>query len=274
MLGGREEGEFTMKKLLALVVALLGFYVAWPAYTGYEIHAALEADDADLLDRKIDFPQVRQSIREPVMVQIEDRIGQILGNIGAAIGVTADDVDMNRIGAIVDGALAEVIAPNRLGGIYRRGGDVTGEIQQAVLRQIEKSGGFASLLSKGTTGGDSSGSGVNVSIGGINISDGIGGLLNSGSSGNVLSDVAKQLGGSGGDLAGQLFPKSGAASNGTRSGRGAFGIANIKSFGFVGPLGMEVGIAKNGEAQAPDVTARMNFQDLDWKLTRLTPHFH
>ena len=264
-----------MKKLFTLIVlALLGFYVGWPAFTGYQIHAALEADDADLLDRKIDFPQVRQSIREPVMVQIENRIGKILGDFGAALGVSKDDVDMGRIGGIVDGALAEVITPAKLGKIYKRGGDVTGEIQQAVLRQIDQSGGFASLLGKGSTLGSGSDSGVNVSVGGINLSEGIGGLLNSDSTRKVFGDVAKQLGGSGADLAGQLFPKKQTQSSGSESGKGSFGLSNIKSFGFAGPLGMEVGIAKDGAASNPDVTARMSFQDLDWKLTRLTPHFH
>ncbi|MGI9408035.1 MAG: DUF2939 domain-containing protein [Hyphomicrobiaceae bacterium] len=262
-----------MKKLLALiVVALLGFYVGWPAYSGYQIHAALEADDADVLARKIDFPQVRASIRAPVLAKINSRINELVRDFGAGLGVSKEQIKTDRIAQIVDGALEEVVAPERLGPIYKRGGDIKGEIQQAVLRRIDKTGGFMELLDIDDAGGGDNSGGEDATIGGFNVSDGIGGLLKNKKTRKIFGDVASQLGGNAGGLAGKLFPDtpSSAASGG--DGKRSFDFANVKRLGFAGPLAMELGVARDRDAVEPDVTARMSFQDFDWKVTRLTPN--
>jgi len=263
-----------MKKLFALIiVGLLGFYVGWPGYTGYQIRTALEAEDAALLARKIDFPQVRGSIRGPVMSEIDVRLGEMVQKYGGALGVTKDKIRMDRVGSIVDGALADVVSPEKLGGLYKRGGDVSGAIQQAVLRQIDKAGGLMTLIdSAGNAGGTGEDAGGNsASIGGFNVSGGIGGLLKSGEARKVLGEVSKQVGGGAGLDVSMLFPKKSA---GTNSGgdSGSFSFGNIKHFGFDGQLEMELGVAKNAEAVQPDVTARMSFQDFDWKITGLAPN--
>ena len=49
----------------------------------------------------------------------------------------------------------------------------------------------------------------------------------------------------------------------------AFGISNVKHFGFNGPFAMEVGLAKDGTAAKSDVTAEIGFSGGDWKLTKL-----
>ncbi len=263
-----------MKKLFALIiVALLGFYVGWPGYTGYQIHAALEADDAGLLARKIDFPQVRASIRGPVMAKVDGRLGEMVRTYGAALGVSKEQIKMDRIESIVDGALEEVVSPEKLGGIYRRGGDVTGAIQQAVLRQIDKAGGLMALLDlgNGAGGADDNSSDGGVTIGGFNVSGGIGGLLKNQQTRKVLGDLTKQFGGSAGLDVSKLFPSRSSTAAETGGG-GSFDLANIKHFGFAGPLAMELGVARDDDAVEPDVTARMSFQDFDWKVTRLTPN--
>lgn len=260
-----------MKKLIALIILVaLGFYVGWPAYTGYAIHAALEADDSEVLARKIDFPQVRSSIRGPVMAKIDSRIGEMIGQFGAALGVSKEQVKMDQIGGIVDGALQDVVSPERLGGIYKRGGDFTGEIQKAVLRQIENAGGLMELLDLGGGGGaasDDTGGGSS----GFDLSNGIGGLLANKNARKIFGQVAQQVGANGGLSADALFPKRKTAQTSDDSER-SFGLSNIKHFGFPGALAMEVGIAANGDAVDEDVTARMSFQDFDWKVTRLEPN--
>ena len=51
----------------------------------------------------------------------------------------------------------------------------------------------------------------------------------------------------------------------------SYGLANLKRFAFAGPLGFDVGVAKDPTASEPDLTAGMNFTGLDWKLTRIVP---
>ena len=262
-----------MKKLLTLVVlGLLGFYVAWPAFTGYAIHAALEAEDRDVLARKIDFPQVRSSIRGPALTMIDRRIGEMIGKYGAALGVTKEQVKMDRISGIVDGALEDVVAPERLGAIYKQGGDFTGEIQKAVLRQIDDAGGMMALLDLDGTGTSQEGQTANGASGGFDLSNGIGGLLKNPKTRSILGQVAKQLGQDGGLSADSLFPNRKARKSNV-SGDRSFDLANIKHFGFAGPLAMELGVASDRDSVEAEVTARMSFQDFDWKVTRLTPHF-
>ena len=114
---------------------------------------------------------------------------------------------------------------------------------------------------------------------------GLGGLLG----GN--NDAGSKPSGLGGALGGALLGKAREALSGgaTRS-QGAekpapvqsepapeddaepsFGLSNIKSFGFSGPLAFEVGVAQDPAGTESDVTARMEFVDFDWKLTALRP---
>ena len=71
-----------------------------------------------------------------------------------------------------------------------------------------------------------------------------------------------------------LFPKRKKNSGGDGGGdaESSFGFSNIKNFGFAGPLGLQLGIAKDSSADAPDVTAQYSFTGFDWRLTKLTPN--
>lgn len=259
-----------MKKLLALiVVALLGFYVAWPAYTGYAIHAALEAEDSNVLAQKIDFPQVRESIREPVMLKLDARLGEMLKDFGPALGITRDQIKMDSIENIVTASLEDVVSPEKLGSVYKNGGDFTGAVQTAVLRRIDQAGGLMELLNLGNANQDATDD--DQQSGSLDFSNGLGGLLKNKNARKIFGQVAQQLGGSGGLSADALFPKRKSAAK-SGSGDRSFDFANVKHFGFVGPLAMELGVAADRDAPEADVTARMSFQNMDWKVTRLEPH--
>lgn len=53
--------------------------------------------------------------------------------------------------------------------------------------------------------------------------------------------------------------------------REKLGLGNIKRFAFTGPLGFEVGIARDKGALVPDVVAQLGFKSFDWKLVGLIP---
>ena len=64
-----------MKRLLSLLILGLAlFYVAWPAYSGYAIKTALDAKDAAGLNARINFPQVRKSLRPAITVKVESAL--------------------------------------------------------------------------------------------------------------------------------------------------------------------------------------------------------
>ncbi len=68
-------------------------------------------------------------------------------------------------------------------------------------------------------------------------------------------------------------PTGPAAAGGTPAGAEpqGFGLANIKKFGFLGPLGFEIGVAKDKNATESDVIAEMRFIGGDWRVTGVRP---
>ena len=48
-------------------------------------------------------------------------------------------------------------------------------------------------------------------------------------------------------------------------------LSNIKRFAFTSPTSFEIGLAKEASGSGPDLTVRMGFRDMDWKLTGLVP---
>src|SRR5258708_907035 len=64
-----------MKKLslFSLVLVLgLGYYVAWPAWSAYELQNAIKAKDLVTLAHKIDFPSVRASLRTAAVEKLAE----------------------------------------------------------------------------------------------------------------------------------------------------------------------------------------------------------
>jgi hypothetical protein len=83
------------------------------------------------------------------------------------------------------------------------------------------------------------------------------------------------------ELAAESLRKEGPAGMGGSSGgagdtgrKGArYGLENIKSFGFDGPLSIRLGLARDAEAADPDLTVVMSFRGGEWILTGLEPRF-
>jgi hypothetical protein len=51
----------------------------------------------------------------------------------------------------------------------------------------------------------------------------------------------------------------------------SYGLRNVKSFGMLGPLRFEIGVAKYAAAKEADLTAELSFTGTDWKLTAVKP---
>lgn len=271
-----------MKRLILLVLVLaIGFYVAWPAFTGYRIYQGLEGNDPATLAAKIDFPSVRQSMRGPVLAQVNTRIESVMKGLGPATKLVGDQIPQDNIEKIIDGALESVVEPKRIAEIYANGGDINAAIKEAVLNEIDKMGGLVKVLKLDKLlgqGGDNQ-DGTNAtgsngaSIGGIKIPRGLGGLLKNkevskaidGIAGKVLLDPTK--------MAGQLFRGQASKTDATKSaGKPSFGFDNIKSFAFPAATAMQIGVARSPTATQPEVTAEIAFRNYDWRVTKLIPN--
>jgi Protein of unknown function (DUF2939) len=239
---------------LAVLLLVAGFYVAWPAYTGYRIKTALETSDPGLLAAKIDFDQVRTSLRPAVTAEVTKAAAAGVQAGGAANAELLQQMTAKLLPTVVDKVLAETVTPETLLRVYKDGGDL-----KATLTKI---------MSEKTGGGLGSPSGA--------AAPGAGGL------GDLVGAAARSAGIDPGKALGGLFGKKDSApaepaatqpapaTPAAPSGKGV-SLANIKSFGFSGPLSFYVGVAKDPASAVPDVTADMAFTGGDWKIVAVRP---
>ncbi|MGE5513304.1 MAG: DUF2939 domain-containing protein [Bacteroidota bacterium] len=126
-----------MKRLLIpllLVLALVGFYAAWPAWSLYQVRESIRTDDGDTLARKIDFPSVRTSLR-PVLTEeaqrIVDRVQGNAGGLGALLGQLKGDL----LPKIVDAGLDVVVTPENVMHIARNREALRDALRRAVAEK-------------------------------------------------------------------------------------------------------------------------------------------
>ena len=85
-LGTKRIESSAMKKLILLALCLLlAFYVGWPMWSAYKIHAALEANDAKTLETKVDFPSVRESLKPTITSEVERAMDKAAGGVAGQI---------------------------------------------------------------------------------------------------------------------------------------------------------------------------------------------
>ena len=254
---------------LLLVVYLVG-WVALPAYSAYQIYTGMKTADEGLLRRKINWSSMRQSLRPVVTREVEKSIGR-MGSKGMA-GALMPQLKKQFMPQIVDLALKNVVTPRGLTEVMAHGGDVSGAVKKIVSRQIGKMGGLGALTRAAGHGGGSSGGGglLGGLLGGGDAAKGVGGLLG----GLVGSKKVREMAGS------QLGRMMGGArkaapeANKAKPAKPSYGLSNIKHFAYTGIGSMEMGVARDPAKKEPDVTAVMEFQDFQWKLTGLVPNLH
>jgi Protein of unknown function (DUF2939) len=254
-----------MKRLITLLfLAVIGFYVVWPAWSGYRIAAALSAQDAAALEGKIDFPAVRESLRPVVTTEIGKRVDKEMASLGPVGQTLGGDVKKQMQAKLVDQALTMLITPANVIRIAHEGGDIAGAVEKIL--------GEAAGQMGAVVGSSGAGSGAVPAIPG-----GLGGVL-----GQVMGSGAAGAAGTG-DLGGLLGKALGGAkkqdaapattdAKAAPAAKRSFGMGNIKNFGFAGPLGFDVSVARDAAAPKADATIGMAFTGGDWKLTRVVPN--
>ena len=106
-----------MRKLLFLPLGLLlVFYVAWPAWSIYQIYDALEKNDATTLEGKIDFPSVRESLKPAIRAVIDSRLD---GTTGDAAGQPRDGRLRQQIGPqLMKSVLNKIVTPQSIASLF------------------------------------------------------------------------------------------------------------------------------------------------------------
>ena len=250
-----------MKRWIALfVVAVLGFYVAWPVWSGYRIATALTNKDEAALASKVDFAAVQESLRPVAMAEIAKEIDKktsALGPLGQALGA---NLKSQMGGKIVDQVLASVVTPQSVIRIAHEGGDISASVQKAI--------GEAAGQMKDVAGAPK----ADAPSGG----GGLGGLL--GQAMGAAGAGAGDLGGLAGKVFGAQKPAEAAAPTATPvatakpAAKRQFGLGNIKGFSMAGPVGFNIAIARDASQPKVDATIGMSFTGGDWKLTRVVPN--
>jgi len=232
-----------------LVLALLGFYVAWPAYTVMQLKNAIETNNVPLLAAKVDFPSVRVSLTPVVTAEAEKAVTAAIAKGGGDNAALLAQIKTQMMPKVVDLALNTIVTPESLMRIYREGSDV-GKTITAIVQEKMGAGGLGALAGVlGGGGGDGKPGGLNDLLGG-------------------------KLGGLFGRKGGDAAPAPAAApvgADGKPSGQQPFGLANIKRFAMTGPAGYSIGVAKSAAATGPDVEADIAFTGSDWKIVGVRP---
>jgi hypothetical protein len=253
---GAQVLETAVKRLIVLLMILAGaFYVAWPAYSGYRIKTALDAEDPSSLEARIDFPSVRQSLRPVAEQRAEAALKSALERAGPGAGTLVDSLKADLLPKAVDRALETLVTPQSLIRMHAQGKNLKDAFDGILKDNAQLMGTIGGLLA----GGAGTAPGQPGSSKTLDTLRGIAGQLGFG---KPATEPA----------AGTPPPATAAAASSSASGKKPkYGIENVKSFAFEGPLRMHVGIAKNAAASDADLDLSLAFQDGDWKLVGLVP---
>src|SRR5690606_23757496 len=131
--------EVRMRRLLTILVVLalafVGFYVVWPAWTGWQIRNAIEANDPAGLVQNIDFDSVRTRAKPIIAEQMQRSLDQIqkqAGPLGAAI---ASQLKVSLGEKLTNAAIDAALTPENVIRIARQGRDFT-----RILKDIARDG--------------------------------------------------------------------------------------------------------------------------------------
>ena len=168
-----------MKRVAGLVVlALLAFYGAWPAWNGYRIRAAIENQDAALLESKIAFDEVRASLKPVVKAEVDRNVERALKDAGPLGGLIGNQLKGDLANRMVESAINSIVTPVNVIKIAHDGKNLREAIERVLAEQM---GGIFG-------GGKTAGTGEGKPAGG---SGGLGGILEK--LGAVIANITQAL---------------------------------------------------------------------------------
>jgi hypothetical protein len=111
-----------MGKLLKIVTALavVAFVGAWlgsPVLAVHQLLQAAEAGDAEALERKVDFPALRQSLKSEMAGRFDEELREKAGGLGAGLG----SLGLALAPSLMDSAVDALVTPRVVAEVVRTG---------------------------------------------------------------------------------------------------------------------------------------------------------
>jgi hypothetical protein len=121
-----------MRKVVLIVLfMLLAFYAGWPFLSLYQIRAALEANDKQALASKVDFADVRESLRPAVTAEVTRGFDKAGG--GGALGqMLGGSLKQQLVPQIVEAALKTLVTPGTIAELY----SYRGEFRELIGKRV------------------------------------------------------------------------------------------------------------------------------------------
>jgi Protein of unknown function (DUF2939) len=240
-----------MKRILSLlIVAAALFYIAWPAYSGVAIKAALDGRDASGLRERVDFDAVRDSMRPAITTKVETALDAAAEKAGPSAAKIYAALKTQMMPKIVEASLQRIVTPETLIRVHAERGTIKDIMNKMIGDQVSNSGGSGGAL--GALASAFAGTGAG-----------------SGAEKPDRFDAGKLIGG----LFGAKGNNAAEAPPVDASGPAKSSVTwrNIRGAGLDGPLGVYVRLSKDPAATEPDITATMSFRGSGWVLTGLEP---
>ncbi|MGE0766929.1 MAG: DUF2939 domain-containing protein [Hyphomicrobiaceae bacterium] len=136
----------------AVVLGLLGFYVAWPAWTGHQIRQAIESNDAAALAERIDFDRVRARAKPLIAQQMQRSLDQLQKSGGALGAVIAEQLKASFGEKLANAAIDATLTPENVMRFARQGKDI-GRILKDIAREGAEKGSVPASPPPGAAGG-------------------------------------------------------------------------------------------------------------------------
>ncbi len=241
-----------MKRIVSLlIIAAALFYVAWPAYSGAAIKAALEAKDAGALRERVDFDAVRESMRPAITIKVETVLDAAAEKAGPSAAKIYAALKTQMMPKIVDASLQRIVTPETLVRVYAERGTIKEIMNKMIGEQVSNGGGLGGALGAlaGAFAGKANDKSASDKSGGIDAGKVLGGLF--GSKGNTAPEAPQTA------LSGPAKP--------------SVSWRNVRGAGLDGPLSIYLRLSKDPSALEPDITATMSFRAGGWVLTGLEP---
>jgi DUF2939 family protein len=129
-----------MKKLALLILVLvlgMGYYIAWPAWSAYELQDAIKKRDLATLARKIDFPSVRTSLRASAM----EKLAELRDRPNSLTNAVSSERNRKDVGTpIVDQLLERTATPDGLLRISREEGPLKASVERMLRDHMNPAG--------------------------------------------------------------------------------------------------------------------------------------
>jgi Protein of unknown function (DUF2939) len=100
-----------IKRIVALSIALILLFLAWPLWSGWQLRQAMRARDVATLEARVDWPTLRTNLKPRIATAIEqdaDQSGKIGGMLKRALGGIVADKGVDYL--VTPKTLARVLA--------------------------------------------------------------------------------------------------------------------------------------------------------------------